>query len=91
HVLLLVMHHIAGDGWSLSPLARDLSTAYTARHTGHEPTWTPLPVQYADFTLWQRHTLGTEDDPHSPITRQLTHWREQLQDLPEELDLPTDR
>ncbi|MGW2299063.1 non-ribosomal peptide synthetase, partial [Streptomyces violaceorubidus] len=91
HVLLLVMHHIAGDGWSLSPLARDLSTAYTARHTGHEPTWTPLPVQYADFTLWQRHTLGTEDDPHSPLTRQLTHWRHQLQNLPEELDLPTDR
>ncbi|MFI7362316.1 amino acid adenylation domain-containing protein, partial [Streptomyces sp. NPDC050149] len=91
HVLLLVIHHIAADGWSLSPLARDLTTAYTARTTGNAPAWAPLPVQYADFTLWQRDILGSETDPTSPIAQQLAHWQNTLADLPAELELPTDR
>ncbi|MER6623335.1 non-ribosomal peptide synthase/polyketide synthase [Streptomyces sp. NPDC000931] len=91
HVLAVTMHHIAADGWSLAPLLSDLATAYRHRVAGHRPDWQPLPVQYADYALWQRAVLGDEDDESSAVSRQLRYWEEALAGLPEELSLPTDR
>ncbi|MFE9784083.1 non-ribosomal peptide synthase/polyketide synthase [Nocardia salmonicida] len=90
-VLAMVVHHISADGSSMPPLVRDLMTAYLARRDGAAPRWTPLPVQYADYALWQRAVLGDEADPGSVAARQLDFWRGELADLPDELALPLDR
>ncbi|MEU9504644.1 condensation domain-containing protein, partial [Streptomyces sp. NPDC048196] len=90
-VLLLLLHHVASDGWSQGPLGRDISAAYCARIAGRAPAWTQLPVQYADYTLWQRDLLGEASDPDSLFARQIGYWAEQLADLPTCLELPTDR
>ncbi|WP_327738740.1 amino acid adenylation domain-containing protein [Streptomyces nojiriensis] len=91
HYLLLVLHHIAGDGHSVNLLVRDLAAAYTARCSGLPPEWPELPVQYPDYALWQRELLGPAQDPASLHARLLTHWAAALDGLPEELALPADR
>jgi acyl carrier protein len=91
HVLLLVLHHIAGDGWSLGVLLRDVARCYGARRAGEAPGLAPLAVQYADYTLWQQEVLGSESEEGSAISRQLLFWREHLEGLPEQIELPSDR
>ncbi len=91
HVLVCVVHHIAGDGFSMAPLTRDLMSAYASRSEGGRPQWSPLTVQYVDYTLWQRETLGGEDDADSTLTAQIAFWRDELAALPGQLDLPVDR
>ena len=91
HVLVAVVHHIASDGWSVNLLLRDLGLAYARRNAGHAPDWAALPVQYVDYTLWQRAQLGDLQDRHSRIAAQLSYWKDALAGMPEQLQLPTDR
>ncbi len=91
HVLVAAVHHIAADGWSITPLVADLGVAYASRCAGHAPAWAPLAVQYVDYTLWQRAQFGDLADSHSPIAAQLAYWEQALAGMPERLQLPTDR
>ncbi len=90
-VLVVVLHHMVADGWSLAPLAADLTGAYAARVGGNSPQWAPLPVQYADYTLWHREHLGDTASTGSLAHSQITFWKQQLAGAPEQLHLPTDR
>lgn len=87
HVLSLVMHHIAGDHWSAPVLYTDLLTAYRARRAGENPTWAPLPVQYADYGAWQAQLFGEDADVMAP---QREYWTQTLAGLPEETGLQHD-
>ncbi|MFF4468305.1 amino acid adenylation domain-containing protein [Streptomyces sp. NPDC001599] len=86
--LLLLLHHIACDRASLRRLLGDLGTAYRARVGGGAPDWAPLPVQYADFTRWQRELLGTDEEPSALRAGQLAYWDKTLTGLPEHVVLP---
>ncbi|HEX8320035.1 amino acid adenylation domain-containing protein, partial [Longimicrobium sp.] len=85
HVLLLGMHHIVSDGWSLGVLFRELSALYTAYREGRGSPLPELAVQYADYAVWQREQLAGE-----VLDRQLAYWKERLAGAPELLELPTD-
>ena len=76
HVLVGVVHHIAADGWSITPLVSDLGVAYASRCVGRAPGWAELPVQYVDYTLWQRARFGDLDDSESLIAAQLAYWQD---------------
>ncbi len=85
HVLLLTMHHIVSDGWSIGVLIRELGVLYTAFATDQPSSLAELPIQYADFAHWQRQWLQGE-----VLSTQLAYWQQQLDNLPM-LELPTDR
>jgi amino acid adenylation domain-containing protein len=85
HVLLVGMHHIISDGWSLGVFLRELAALYDAYRQGWDSPLPPLPVQYADYAAWQRA------QPPAAAERQLAYWRRQLGGAPELLELPTDR
>jgi amino acid adenylation domain-containing protein len=84
-LLVLVMHHIAGDQWSMGVLGRELSALYNAARRGSAAALAPLAITYRDYALWQRTGLLAPE-----FERQLAYWREQLADLPS-VELPTDR
>jgi amino acid adenylation domain-containing protein len=86
HVLVLNLHHVAGDGWSIGVLFRELAAVYGALRAGAPVPLPPPPVQYADFAAWQREWL--RDDV---LQAQLAYWRGRLADAPAVLELPTDR
>ncbi|MCF8997458.1 amino acid adenylation domain-containing protein, partial [Pseudomonas carnis] len=86
HVLLLTLHHIVSDGWSMGVLTRELMALYQAFSHGHADPLPPLPIQYADFAVWQRLWLSGE-----VLQRQSSYWQQALAGAPALLTLPTDR
>ncbi len=85
HVLLLTLHHIVSDGWSISILAHELSALYQTFLSGQTSSLPQLSIQYVDYTLWQQNLLQGE-----VLEQQLAYWKQQLQSAPTVLDLPTD-
>ncbi|MBE8994143.1 non-ribosomal peptide synthetase [Microcystis aeruginosa] len=85
NVLLLNMHHIISDGWSMGVFKNEWEKAYDAFNAGNTPNLAPLPIQYSDYAVWQRHWLIGE-----VLENQENYWKKQLKDAPKLLDLPTD-
>ncbi len=86
HILLVCMHHIVSDGWSMGVFIQELAALYKAYSQGEPSPLAPLPIQYADFALWQREWLQGD-----VLQTQLSYWQQQLKDTPALLSLPTDR
>ena len=85
HLLVVNLHHILGDGWSLGLFAREFGREFAARSQGRQHPAPALPVQYRDYAHWQRHEIGERI-----LARQLDFWRNELQDAPPLLNLPLD-
>jgi amino acid adenylation domain-containing protein len=85
HIVVLTLHHIVGDGWSMGVLVREVSELYRARVEGRQPALRELPVQYADYAVWQREWLA------AGMAAEVAYWREQLAGAPPLLELPTGR
>jgi amino acid adenylation domain-containing protein len=86
HMLLLLMHHIIGDGWSLGVLVQEVAALYPAYASGRPALLPELPIQYADYAVWQRQWMAGD-----LLDREIAYWRERLADAPPTLELPTDR
>ncbi|HEV2843814.1 MAG TPA: condensation domain-containing protein, partial [Thermoanaerobaculia bacterium] len=86
HVILLTLHHVVTDGWSMGVLVQEIAELYRAFATGTVPSLPDLPIQYADYAIWQRAWLSGET-----LEAQLSYWRRQLAGLPPLLELPADR
>lgn len=85
HLLLITMHHIASDGWSMAVMIKEFTVFYCAAIAGRQPSLPALPVQYLDYAAWQRKTLSGD-----ALTQQLNYWSTQLQGIPEVHSLPLD-
>ena len=85
HILLVTMHHIVTDGWSVGIFQRELSALYQAAITGEDPNLPELPIQYPDYSSWQRRWFAGE-----LYESQLSYWKKQFDPLPPGLELPTD-
>lgn len=85
HVLLFTIHHIIGDGWSMGVLVREVAALYAAFSEGQSSPLAELSIQYADYAVWQRDWLQGET-----LDQQLSYWKKQLNDAPQQLELPTD-
>ncbi|MBN3921605.1 condensation domain-containing protein, partial [Nostoc sp. NMS4] len=86
HILLVCMHHVVSDGWSMGVFIQELAALYKAYSQGQPSPLAPLPIQYADFAIWQREWLQGD-----VLQTQLSYWKQQLKDAPALLSLPTDR
>ncbi len=86
HMVLFTMHHIVSDGWSMGVLVREMGVLYTAYARRERPPLPPLPVQYADYAVWQRQRLSGEE-----LARQIEFWRSSLAGAPALAELPLDR
>jgi amino acid adenylation domain-containing protein len=85
HLLVVTMHHIVSDGWSLGVFSQELNALYAALRAGCPATLPPLPMQYGDFAIWQRGYLQGEN-----LERLLSYWKRKLEGMPALLELPTD-
>jgi amino acid adenylation domain-containing protein len=86
HVLLVTMHHIVADGWSVGLLVNELSSLYASRVSGQRSTLVELPIQYSDYAIWERRSLHSK-----VIDAQLAYWRDQLSGAPQQSQLPSDK